>query len=250
MSTSDDHLAAMPRGTGLGVVAALPGEARALARLRPLGQTRLRGGGQLRLSGIGAIRARQAAMALVDQGATALLSWGTSGALAPYLDPGAIILASSVVNADGRTRASDHAWREALACELATHHAVYEGAIAESRDIVADPMGKQRLYETSGAIACDMESAAIAEVAAEHGIRFMALRAIIDDANMTLPPVALAAMDADGHLRPGGLLSAIASEPRRLHAQLRSLKQLAVAFRAARNSLGDAARLIVDGEHE
>ncbi|WP_423821577.1 hypothetical protein V5738_14685 [Salinisphaera sp. SPP-AMP-43] len=242
-----DHEASLPSMAGLGIIAALPGEARALARLRPRGQARLAGGGRLRLSGMGAERAAVAAEQLADEGATALMSWGTTAALAPGIDPGAIVLPAEIIAANGGRWIADRRWRESLAGRLAPRHAVHEGALIESLDVVSDAAAKRRLYDASGAIACDMESAAIATVAARRGLRFVALRAVIDDATMALPPVALAAMDADGHLQVRALLAAMTGRPPAVHAQLRSLKQLAVAFRAARASLGDAASVVLSG---
>ncbi|MES1937643.1 phosphorylase [Salinisphaera hydrothermalis] len=231
----------------LGIVAALPGEVRALARLRPRGRARLPGGARLLLSGMGAERAGQAAATLADEGVTTLMSWGTAAALAPGVDPGALILASTVRGADDREWSTDPVWRTALATALAPMHQVFEQRLTETPGLVVDAAAKRALHEATEAIACDMESAAIAAVAAERGLGFVCVRAIIDDAAMVLPPVARAAMDADGRLRPAALMGALAGRPSSVHAQLRSLKNLAVAFRAARMTLADAA-LIVRGE--
>lgn len=233
-------------GTGLGIIAALPGEARALARLRPRARTRLADGTQLLLSGMGAERAALAATKLANEGVTALISWGTAAALAPGIDPGALMLPATVLGADGREWPTDADWRNALAAALAPTHEVFEQRLVATPDILVDAAAKHSLYQQSRAIACDMESAAIATVAAERGLRFIAVRAIIDDSAMTLPPVARAAMDDDGRLRPAAMLAAIVGRPAAMHAQLRALKNLAVAFRAARTSLADAAHAIRD----
>lgn len=172
------------------------------------------------------------------------MSWGTAAALAPAIDPGALVLASSVLGADGREWATHGGWRGALAQALAPTHQVFEQRLVETPGLVVDREAKHALYQRSGAVACDMESAAIAAVAAERGLAFVCARAIIDDASMVLPPVARAAMDADGRLRPGALMAAMAGRPATMHAQLRSLKNLAVAFRAARITLADVARVV------
>ncbi|WP_222843025.1 hypothetical protein [Salinisphaera sp. LB1] len=228
----------------LGIIAALPGEARALARLRPRGRARLSSGAQLVLSGMGADRAGAAARQLADDGVSVLMSWGTAAALAPGIDPGALMLATRVLGADGHVWHTDAGWRGALAAGLAPAHQVFEQHLVETPALVADAAAKRALYERSGAIACDMESAAIAAVAAERGLAFVSVRAIIDDASMALPPVARAAMDADGRLRPAALLAALVGRPASMHVQLRALKNLAVAFRAARMTLADVAAVL------
>lgn len=228
----------------LGIIAALPGEARALARLRPRGRARLPGGARLLLSGMGAERAAAAASKLADEGVSVLMSWGTAAALAPGVDPGALVLATRVLGADGRSWDTDDGWRSALAAALAPAHQVFEQRLVETPELVVDAAAKRALYERSGAIACDMESAAIATVAADRGLVFVSVRAIIDDASMALPPVARAAMDADGRLRPVALLAAMAGRPASMHVQLRALKNLAVAFRAARLTLADVAQVV------
>lgn len=228
----------------LGIVAALPGEARMLARLRPRGRARLSDRAELLLSGMGAQRAEVAARTLADDGVDVLMSWGTAAALAPGIDPGALVLASAVRSADGLTRSTDAAWRTRLATALAPTHQVFEQTLAEAAELAGDASAKQALFRETGAIACDMESAAIAAVAAEHGLGFVVVRAIIDDASMTLPPVARAALDADGRLRAGAFASALFGRPAAMHVQLRALKNLAVAYRAARMSLASAGHVV------
>ncbi|MGH8472465.1 MAG: hypothetical protein ACREVJ_08455, partial [Gammaproteobacteria bacterium] len=85
----------------LGIVTALPVEARCIAKALGSvpGLTRL-GDTLLYVSGIGQARARQAAEMLVAQGARALLSWGTAGALASFLRPGDVIVPDTLLVSD------------------------------------------------------------------------------------------------------------------------------------------------------
>jgi hypothetical protein len=159
----------------------------------------------------------------------------------PGIEPGALVLPATLVAVDGTNHATDAQRRQTLAGLLARSLTVESGALAEAPQVLADPAAKRSLHERTGAVACDMESAAIAAVAAAHGLPFVAIRAIVDDAGMALPPVARAAMDSDGRLQPLRLTTALAGRPGAVHAQLRSLKNLAVAYRAARMALGEAA---------
>ncbi|MDQ3960203.1 MAG: purine phosphorylase, partial [Pseudomonadota bacterium] len=84
----------------LGIVAALPAEARSLTGQRvPPGQAiRLGGATLLYVSGMGQARARSAADQLLGQGAQALVSWGTAGALERTLTAGTLILPTTVTD--------------------------------------------------------------------------------------------------------------------------------------------------------
>lgn len=227
-----------------GVVVALPGEARALARLRSMGEAELPGGGRLMLAGLGAARARTTAERLVASGVDGLISWGTAAALVPALSSGALILPHEILGAAGDRYPIDKRWRARLKRELAGRVPISECVIVESPGLVAEVADKQRLHAATGAEICDMESAAIAAVAAEHGLPFLVIRAVVDDSTMTLPPAARAAVSESGSLRPLAMARSLVGRPMTLHAQLRSLKHLGVAFRAARMTLSEAAKAL------
>jgi nucleoside phosphorylase len=173
-----------------------------------------------------------------------LVSWGSAAALVPELAPGDLLLPQAVITADDRRYAIDPDWRVALAGMIGQCVHLRDGALVESRHVINEIAAKQRLHTASGAHACDMESAAVAAVAAEFRLPFIAIRAIVDDATMILPPSARAAVDADGALQPLALLCSLAGRPSAVHAQLRALKQLAVAFRAAQLTLAAVAPIL------
>lgn len=227
-----------------GVVVALPGEARPLARLRSLGEADLVGGGRLILAGMGAARAAATARRLAAGGVDGLVSWGTAAGLAPGLSPGDLVLAQTVCSQAGDAFQSDPVWREGLRNRLAGRLVIHDGPLAESRGLLVDRQAKQRVFEASGAVACDMESAAIAAVAAEYGLPLLVVRVIVDDATMVLPPAARAAVSETGALQPLSLARSLIGRPASMHMQLRSLKQLGVAFRAARMTLGQVAPML------
>jgi len=223
------------------VVVALPGEARSLARLRSLGDAPLAGGGHVMLAGLGAQRAAAAAERLVARGADGLVSWGTAAAIVPGMAPGDLVLARTVRSVDGQLFEVDAVWRQRMADVLVGRVVLADGLLTESHEMLVDVEAKQRVQRATQASVCDMESAAIARVAARHGLPFLVVRAIVDDATMVLPPAARAAVSETGALQPISLARSLMGRPASLHAQLRSLKHLGVAFRAARTSLGQAA---------
>jgi adenosylhomocysteine nucleosidase len=225
----------------LGIVAALPGEARPLTgrRVDPGGRWRSASGVDLQLAGIGPRRAATAAEALLAAGATALASWGSAGALVPDLTAGALLLPRTVVAADGEVLTVDAAWHRRLLECLATHVPVATGLLVEVRAVVASPADKVSLRRRTGAVAVDMESVAIARCACQAGVPFVAVRAVVDGANTAVPGVALAALDGLGRLRPLRLAAGLLRAPRAWPA----LGELRRSFRHCQATLARVAAL-------
>jgi hypothetical protein len=91
-----------------------------------------------------------------------------------------------------------------------------------------------------GALCVDMETAAVAGVAAQAGLPFLGIRAIVDPVQCEIPAAALAGMGADGASYPLRTLAALLRNPGDLPALLR----LAFNYNAALKSLSKAARLL------
>jgi len=225
----------------VGVVCALAAEARHLGpttrgldSLRPLSAGTL-----LAVSGMGGSAAARSATALVGAGATALASWGMAGGLDPALAAGTIFLPDEVMSPDGATVATARDWRERLASALATQRPVTQGRLLTSRTAVGSPAEKATLFRATGALAVDMESLAVAEVASAHQLPFIAVRVIVDSAADALPQAVTAAADNEGHLQIWRLMGALARTP----ADLAPLLRLARRYRAANRSLAAVARV-------
>lgn len=236
-----------------GIVAALAFEARCLGSPRrdlqsaselPLRLSRLADGSLLCLAGIGGESAAAAAQLLVRSGAGALLSWGVAGALDPGVRCGSAVLATQVrrAPADGAAAphwTSDAAWRERLARALAGHVEVVQSTLLTSSRPIASVQDKALLFQATGAAAVDMESAAVAETAAQHGLPFMALRIIVDTARDAVPDSVLRAFAAEGaRASPARRLARLGRVP----ADWAALLRLAWRYRCARRSLRRCAR--------
>jgi len=180
--------------------------------------------------------ARSAAEKLADRGATALLSFGIAGGLDPRLPAGTLILADAVASTSA-VFATDEAWRGRVAAKFRDIDSIAIGTIAGRDTPVATVFDKSALYATSEAIAVDMESHLIAEVAARRGLALLAIRAIADPASRTLPRAALDAAGADGSVRIGALILGLARRP----GDVVSLWGLARDYRAAMATLRRAA---------
>ncbi len=216
----------------VGIVVALVSEARALApqigaragRRDPIQPF---AGAALTVSGMGGQRAAAAARRLVEAGATALASVGTAGALDPGLESGAIVLPREVVTLEGGSVATDPRWREALAAALPRAR-LSGGRLLSTGVPIGLRLDKAIARRQTDCVAVDMESAAIAAVAAETGLPFIAVRVIVDTAADDLPSAVLAVSRA-GQVSRVRLLGALARAPWEIVALIR----LAGRFRTA-----------------
>jgi len=85
-----------------------------------------------------------------------------------------------------------------------------------------------------------MEAAAVACVAHEAGVPFLAIKAVCDPAGRALPACAPRLLRADGRVRVAALLATLARGPR----TWRDLRRVRRDFDAARASLREAASLL------
>jgi adenosylhomocysteine nucleosidase len=191
------------------------------------------------VAGASAERAEALAKAAVAAGVRGLVSFGVAGGLAPGLMPGALVLATQVVTSAGGSLRADEAWRGRLTERLRGTLRPVAAPLAGSLIAVVEPAAKAALAYETGAVAVDMESAAVARVARAAGLPFLVVRAVGDPARRRLPAAALAALGADGRLRPFAVLAALARNP----AEFRPLLQVARDTRQALRTLGHVARL-------
>ncbi len=205
-----------------GIVVGMQAEARLL---NGLGYAILIGGGM-------PAGATAAAERLVNAGAPSLLSVGLAGGLDPALPPGARVVPAAVLRA-GRIYQADLALTHRLGGITAPLLVTSESAVITARD-------KANLFASTGAAAVDLESAAVAEVAARRGVPFAVLRIVCDPATRDLPHAALAGLHGDGSITLLPLLASLLRRP----AQLPALLRLAGDARIARAALHAARRYL------
>jgi adenosylhomocysteine nucleosidase len=222
----------------VGVVAALEAEARTLgaAVRRRDGLSSLGDGALLAVSGMGGARAAIAARSLIDAGASGLMSFGMAGGLDPALSAGTVVLPSEVISRDGARFLTSAGWREQLRAAIAAHRPVRSGLLLTSSQPIDSVADKAAAFRETGAIAVDMESLGVAEVAAAHQLPFIAVRVIVDTAADALPR-AVAAASRAGQISIRRLIGAVALAPLDLVAMIR----LAQRYRAATRSLAAVA---------
>ncbi|MCX7089804.1 MAG: phosphorylase [Methylococcales bacterium] len=194
-------------------------------------------------SGAGSENAQGAAKQLLDKGATQLISWGCAAALSDQLKPGDLTLAASLVRADAQGEIESgvsSAWHQHCKRILTDVMAVHTGALLESKRIVSASSEKKHLFSETGAIALDMESIAVASMAKQKNIPFIAIRVIADPVSMDLPQAISAALNAQGDVVLSKLLGFLVLHP----WELPGLIKLGLHFNAATKTLKTLARIL------
>jgi adenosylhomocysteine nucleosidase len=191
-------------------------------------------------SGSGSERAARAAGAALRAGADALVSWGLAGGLDPTLAAGTVVLPPRVRLSSGESFAADESWRNDVAAALRPKFVLSEGDLVTVPHMLSTPESKRAAASSTGAVAADMESAAIAAVAARAGARFVAVRVIVDEAADSLPAGAADWIDERGDRRLTAAFGA-ALQP----SQWRALWRLAQRYRVARGTLDRLAAVLL-----
>jgi adenosylhomocysteine nucleosidase len=164
-------------------------------------------------TGVGPESADTAAGAILSRQRAALaISAGFAGALDPAAAVGDVVVATSVVSGT-----FDTTWTQgesAIVCEEAVLRVVQTAASDMKVTVRSGPMlslttvicravEKQDLHRVTGAVAVDMESAAIGKVAQSQGVPFAVVRTVSDVAGEDLP------LDFNAFLKPWGWMRGI-----------------------------------------
>ena len=111
--------------------------------------------------------------------------------------------------------------------------AVTEGNLLTSTHAIDTPADKAAAFRNTGAAAVDMESAAVAQIAAKHNLPFIAVRVIVDTAADTLPRAVVAASRA-GRVRFARLIGGLILAPREIAPLIRLAQRYRIAMRSLR----------------
>ena len=164
-------------------------------------------------AGPGPSRAADCARKLLSEGCSGLVSFGMAGGLDSALDAGALIVARSVVTADGVRLTVAQAWRQRLIDGLGGDPVAIDADIAGADNPAVTIEDKNGLRKATGAAAVDMESHAVAQVAIAKGVPFLVVRAIADPCGRTLPPWVPATVGQDGRPRLRAVAAGMLGHP-------------------------------------
>lgn len=168
-------------------------------------------------AGIGEARAAAGARLLSRHFALhSLVSFGFAGGLAPELGPGTIVVGERLVAEDPPRhgyQALPKLVEEWCAAAKAAQLPARRGTLVSAPRLVSDPAAKRALAQRTGACAVDMETAGIGAVAGRLALPWVALRAIVDTADETLPTACLDLLRPDGGVEAVPLLRAAWRSP-------------------------------------
>ena len=195
-------------------------------------------------TGIGLERARESARRTFDRltEPELVVATGVVGALTEGLRAGDVVLADRIVG-DGESSAH--------AIDLEQHQRVghalrraglrySSGPLLSARVMLATPADKRSAKDSSGAIAVDMETWALAHEASGRGLRFVSVRTVIDEVGDELAKVKL---NPDGSVRGLATAKYLALNPRMLLLLPRTMSNM----RRATKSIADALEAIARG---
>ena len=220
---------------------------------------------RIAISGARTARAEELAQILLAEGAESLVSIGLAGGLDPRLGPGAVIVAERVIAWDRplpsgsrRLKLGNFARRpldeiEAVASEPeqakaelpvdsdlrgqllgALGEKTWSGAVVGVDQAVRSQDEKLGLYANTTALACDMESHAVAKAARDLDVPFAVLRVVSDPSNRYIPEAAIAGVTDAGDMSIGRVLWGVAIRPWEMPEMLSLAFDARIAFSALR----------------
>ncbi|MEQ8320071.1 MAG: hypothetical protein RH946_07405 [Rhodospirillales bacterium] len=161
----------------------------------------------VRLSGARPGRAVRGIETLIALGVDGILSFGTAGGVSSGRKPGDLIVADRVIDADTQSYPTDPAWSHRLSSLLSVTPETIAGL-----DYIADNDDKIRLAG-EGIAALDMESHTAGRLAADAGIPFAVLRAVVDPAGFTMPNYVLDSVRPDGSISLIPIIAGLCVQP-------------------------------------
>ena len=173
-----------------------------------------------------------------------VISFGVAGGLDPSLKSGDIVVATEVLAGDARWLAGLALNDDVMAGFGLGRRRVVRGRLAGAEQVVAARHLKEALHLETGAAAVDMESHIAAEYADKVGLPFAALRVVSDPAHRALPPLAMAAIKANGDIDLRKVLRSVARNPR----TLRDLVATGIDFNRALRSLRGCRGFLLGSE--
>ena len=184
--------------------------------------------------GPGRTKARDAAAQAILDGAEALISFGICGALSRRLSTGEVLCPAAVSMEGGSDLAVDGNWRAAIPEPLISPIK----SLLTSQHPVMNAADKSALSGKADAV--DMESYGVAEAAHSAGLPFIALRAVSDDADQSVPKSALAGMRSNGANSAARTILRLLTRPQDIGPIIKTGRDYKIAMDALRGVAGAA----------
>ena len=163
-------------------------------------------------------------------GLRAVISFGIAGGLDPVLEPGDIILGTTIIAESGEWHVPATVVSALSERMRASGIAAIEGPLVGVEEPILAPADKAAMWRETDAIAVDMESHIGAAFAAANGLRFAAIRVISDPAIRALPALAKQALKPDGRVDFPAVLTGLARTPSQISTLIRAGGDAGKAF--------------------
>lgn len=155
------------------------------------------------------------ALALEKQLPSSILFIGYAGGTTPVVSLAHLVLAEKVVRAEeeklfGADKASLGVGKKVCVEKKLDHHI---GTMVTVDHVIGSPHEKADIGAVHGAIALDMEAAALAQVASQRNIPWLVVKAILDPMEMELPNLQ-ECMEATGEVKPILMMEHFLKNPR------------------------------------
>lgn len=183
-------------------------------------------------SGVGAGKAAISADQIAEVAAPGdiLLICGFAGGLSAGMQPGSLIIANSVTDAvSGEHFQADSELFQAAESVSLPDLSAQKGTLITGNRVLITAGEKRQFAEQNGGIAVDMETAGAARVAQQYGVPWLAIRAITDGPDDTMPLDFNALADADGNVHRGRIVLVTLTHPWKIPALIRLGKRSALA---------------------
>jgi len=175
----------------------------------------------------------------MERGCRGIVSFGIAGGLAAHLEPGACIVARSIVT-HGERFNSHLEWSSHLVQSIpGAIHADIAGVTAP----VSTAADKGALHRATGSVAVDMESLLCATVAKARNLPFAAIRVVADPSHRALPPAAQINLLPGGKPDMNAVMRSVMVKPH----QIAALVRVGLDTRTARAALVRARRMLGPG---
>jgi adenosylhomocysteine nucleosidase len=137
-----------------------------------------------------------------------LVSWGTAVGLTPELQTGDLVVPAEVGDQQGRRFVPDPALQERV-----TPGVRPTGRLAEAAAPLCTLEQKLRFAKQHGAVAADMETAAVAKAAKAANLPFAVVRVVVDDLHSEIPPWVIRAVSPRGRARVSAFTRGLLAAP-------------------------------------
>ena len=182
-----------------------------------------------------------AAAELMTSGVSAVLSFGVAGGCALDTPAGTAIVATAIhdLGAQGGSALyyTNREWQRRLRSVLLGNALVKQAPLASTDKPVVGSTEKQSIHADTGAAAVDMESATVAHACVDAAIPFMALRVILDPADLNLPRSAMEGFTGTGETDSLAVMKSTMRRP----GEIIPMVRLAISNHKARKALSKTA---------